>query len=499
MADKEGIELAGLIIKAIARRIPDEEFGILFSGGIDSTLIAWVCKQLGIKPKCYTAAFQEKGFTTAEDLTWAKKAAKKLGFSLKVRTFGLAEVDAYAKRVVSIIKEPNVVKTGVGIVVQAAMELAKKDSIRTVFSGLGSEEIFAGYERHRKAKDINRECARGLKEIYKRDISRDNAIAEHNKMRIEMPFLDEALVKYALKIPGKYKISNGVEKAILREVAQNLGIPEELCLRRKKAAQYGSKVDRALEKLAKKGGFTKTEYLEQFCRPKLAALVSSGKDGLYAAWLMKKQGYEIGCFVTIESKNQDSFMWHTPNVKMAKLQAEAAGVPIITAKTKGEKEKELDALRKALKQAKYSVQGVVTGALWSNYQRERVERICRELGLKVFSPLWHKEQEKHLRELLCEGFEAIITAIAAEGLDAKWLGRRIDTQAISELKQLHEKNKLNIAGEGGEYESLVLDCPMFAKRINIVQAEKTMSGKQEGRYVISRAMLGARTNYGKGQ
>ena len=205
----------------------------------------------------------------------------------------------------------------------------------------------------------------------------------------------------------------------------------------------------------------------------LGVLFSSGKDSAYAAYVMGRQNYEIACLILIKSRNPASYMFHTPAVDIAKLQAEAMNIPIIEQHTKGQKEAELKDLEKAIIRAKdgYKIEGIVTGALFSDYQRQRIERICDHLGLKVFSPLWHKDQEKYMKELLDNGFRFIMTSVAAEGLDKSWLGRVITKKDVGRLAELNRKLGINVAGEGGEFETLVVDSPMFRKRIKIEKFE----------------------------
>ena len=280
----------------------------------------------------------------------------------------------------------------------------------------------------------------------------------------------------------------------MRKVASEAGVPQETAWRKKKAAQYGSGFDKAIEKLAKEAKKSKSAYLSQFYAPanvKLGALLSSGKDSLYAAHTMKKQNYDIACAITLESKNPDSFMFHTPNVHLVELQAEAMSIPLVKVKTKGEKESELADLKKALKAAKekHGVEGVVSGALYSNYQRGRIEKVADDVGLKLFSPLWHMDQEQELRNLLKEGFEVILVSVAAEGLDKSWLGRPLTQKDVDGLVALHRKVGINIAGEGGEYESLVLDCPMFGKKVEIKKSETIEEGKNNAKFAVLKAQL----------
>jgi len=255
-------ELSRLVVNAIKKNIRKERFGILFSGGVDSSLIAQLCRKEKKDFICYTAALEEAGLKKAEDLIYAKKVAKKLNLKLKIKTIGLVETEEYIKKILKILKEPNVVKVGVALPFYIAFEMAKKDNITYMFSGLGSEELFAGYERHINAKDLNKECFNGLLLMYERDISRDRAIAKAHKIKLKLPYLDEDLIRYSLRIPAEFKLSAGQNKIILREVAEQLGL-KEFAWRKKRAAQYGSRFDRGMEKLAKRSVFKyKQEYLK---------------------------------------------------------------------------------------------------------------------------------------------------------------------------------------------------------------------------------------------
>jgi diphthine-ammonia ligase len=388
-----------LLTEAIKKRIPEKKFGILFSGGIDSTILAYICKKLGYNPICYVAGIGQE----SADVIVAKEIAEKLNFTLKVKIIEQEEVEKYIKTICPIIESNNVVKVGVAIPFFIAAEEARRDGIKVLFSGLGSEELFAGYDRHavsagigkddEKIENVNKECLSGITQIHERDLYRDDVVTMYNQIELRLPFLDLALIEYALKIPAIYKISKDEKKIILRDVAEDIGIPRIYARRPKKAAQYGSRSDKAIAALAKKQGYSrKSEYLHQFYKEKnlrLGALISSGKDGWYAAYVMSKQNYEIACAITMYSQNQDSYMFHTPNVTHTEIQAEAAEIPLVIGKTEGKKEIELEDLRKTILQAKvkYQLDGIVSGAIFSTYQRDRIEKICDELGLVSFAPL----------------------------------------------------------------------------------------------------------------
>ena len=219
---------------------------------------------------------------------------------------------------------------------------------------------------------------------------------------------------------------------------------------------------------------------------RVAALFSGGKDSTYAARLAEMQSHEVAFLVSMEPARPDSCMFHTINLNLTPLLAEAMGKRLVTAPTSGEKEKELKALRETL--STLDVDGVVTGALASTYQKSRVDAICQDLGLAHLSPLWGRDPKEVLWEEIAVGMEIILTAVAAAGLDEGWLGRRLDEKAARELGRLNERYRLNVCGEGGEYESLVLDAPWFRSRLKIIEATKEWDGSS-GVYRVKRARL----------
>lgn len=202
---------------------------------------------------------------------------------------------------------------------------------------------------------------------------------------------------------------------------------------------------------------------------KVGVLFSGGKDSSLA--LFKAQEYhDVVCLITLMSENPESYMFHVPNIELTLLQAEAVGLPLLQRATKGEKENELEDLKKVLNLAKikFQIEGVVTGAIRSVYQSTRIQRVCRELDLWCFNPLWLMDQVKLLNELVRRGFRVVISGVFAFPLDESFLGKVIDAEIVEKLSEASEKYGLNPAGEGGEMETTVLDASFFNKRIEVL-------------------------------
>jgi len=219
---------------------------------------------------------------------------------------------------------------------------------------------------------------------------------------------------------------------------------------------------------------------------RVAALVTGGKDSVLALYRAQQMGHNVEVLATMIPKRDDSYMFHFPNIHLTELLSKAVEIPLVKAETSGVKEKELEDLKNLL--ASLDVEGVVSGAVSSSYQKERIERICQQLGLKSVAPLWREDPLDLMREIIDLKFKVIIIGVYAYGFDQSWLGKEINSATLDSLVELHDKYQISLVGEGGEYESLVLDAPFYKKRIEIVQSEANYENSS-GVLVVKEARL----------
>ena len=210
---------------------------------------------------------------------------------------------------------------------------------------------------------------------------------------------------------------------------------------------------------------------------KAGVLFSGGKDSTYALKLARER-LSVRCLISVVSSNEESYMFHTPNIGITRLQAESVGLPLVSRKTSGVKERELADLRAAIREARqrYGIECIVTGAVESVYQATRIQKICDDLGLWCTNPLWKMDQEELLRDIVRSGLDVMITGIFAYPLSRKWLGRKLNAKTIRELVALRDRYQISPSGEGGEIETTVLDAPFFRKKIMITESEISASG-----------------------
>ena len=220
---------------------------------------------------------------------------------------------------------------------------------------------------------------------------------------------------------------------------------------------------------------------------KVAVLFSGGKDSTYATWIAQHQGWDVETLVSVLPKGVESLMFHFPNVCWTEIQAEAMGLPH---RTIDAGQDELVSLREGLEKTRKAlgIDGIVTGAVASDYQKSRIDQICDTLGLKSFAPLWHKDPKLLVSDLKSAGFKIILSGVGAAGLDESWLGKELTDDRWLMLEKLSKKHGIHLTGEGGEYETFVIDAPNFERRVSVDKTVNRWDG-QSGYLVIEQASL----------
>jgi len=206
---------------------------------------------------------------------------------------------------------------------------------------------------------------------------------------------------------------------------------------------------------------------------KLAALTSGGKDSILAIQKALDAGHTVTHMITVVPENKESYMFHSANLDAVRIMAERAGMEYLEIPTAGEKEAEIADMQEGIRGL--DTEGLIVGAIASTYQRERVEAVCKALGLSVFAPLWGMTPDDVVAEVASK-MDARIVVTAADGLGENVLGKKIDEDLIRVLKAVEKKRRIHIAGEGGEYESLVFNAPFFSSPVKAEGMETHFEG-----------------------
>lgn len=214
---------------------------------------------------------------------------------------------------------------------------------------------------------------------------------------------------------------------------------------------------------------------------RLISLYSGGKDSTYALVKAKEMGHEISCLLTMYPETDESLLYHYPNNWVTSYLGEAMGIPSFGFGSRsGTKQYESKSLEQAIIAVKslQDIDGVVHGGILSTFQNEIVRRICVKHNLCMIAPLWNIQQSEYMDLLLENKFDIKIVSVSAMGLDERLLGVSLDREVLYRLKRLSEKYSFNVSFEGGEAETLVVDCPIFYKRLQINKAKIHWDGQR---------------------
>jgi len=228
----------------------------------------------------------------------------------------------------------------------------------------------------------------------------------------------------------------------------------------------------------------------------VTALVSGGKDSIYSAYLADTQGWPVDELVTIVPEDPDAMMFHTPNLDVVALQARAWGKTHRRVPVRGTgEERELEALRSAVEGERGPL---VAGAIQSSYQWARLLRVADGAHRRVYTPLWRTDPSRVVREEIAAGLDIRLIHLAAEPLTPDLLGKRLDLGLVEELERRSRTVRpVNVAGEGGEFETLVVDAPFFAERIELEAFERVTTGSTAQLKVAKARLVAKETRSGE--
>ena len=178
------------------------------------------------------------------------------------------------------------------------------------------------------------------------------------------------------------------------------------------------------------------------------------------------RGWDVVANITVDVQGEDSMMFQIPGTNIVEHQSKSSEIKSYKVCVTGIPDKEVDELESYLQNTDLEYDAVVTGAIRSDYQKTRIERMCERLGKISFTPIWHNDSLSHLESLCNEGFKVIISSVSCEGLTKEWIGKEINTDNLLHLKDLSKKYGFNVDGEGGEYETIVIDAPHFKNEIH---------------------------------
>jgi len=260
--------LETLLKRSIQRAVGGvERVAVAFSGGLDSSLTAVLAKERGIQVELVAV-----GLLGSVELRSAETFAKQLDLPITVEPFSPDSLEEYVRRIVWLIEEPDLMKVSIAIPLHWAAEVTAHRGHRVMLCGQGSDELYGGYYKYSKTLDsqgrraLEAELYRSVVESYTVNYERDDQATAPFGVELRSPFTDADVIRFSLTIPSELKVKRGndvMRKWVLRQVGQNLGLPDDIAWRRKKAIQHGTGVEHAILKLAKREGLSPDEYLRQ--------------------------------------------------------------------------------------------------------------------------------------------------------------------------------------------------------------------------------------------
>ncbi|HML03172.1 MAG TPA: asparagine synthetase B [Candidatus Bathyarchaeia archaeon] len=247
-----------------------KEVAVAFSGGLDSSLVAFLAQECGAK-----VCLVHVGLENMPETKHAEDAAKALGMKIQIKTYSVDDVEAVLPRVLWLIEDPNAANASIAIPLHWASEVTEDAGLKVLMAGQGADELFGGYRKYirayseKGARALQKELFSDIAKCYTTNFQRDNQTCTYHNVELRLPFTNSQVVNFALSLPLKLKILSPTDwlgKRVLRRVAEDFGLPEFIAKRAKKAVQYATGVDKALRKLAKRENLNPNEYCRKVWR-----------------------------------------------------------------------------------------------------------------------------------------------------------------------------------------------------------------------------------------
>jgi asparagine synthase (glutamine-hydrolysing) len=263
--------LQRLMVQSTKDRVSDvKEVAVAFSGGLDSSIVAFLARKCGVKAQLITV-----GLENMPETGYAEDAAKALDMPIHVKTYTIDDVEKVLPKVLWLIEEPNIVNTSIAIPLYWAAELASVHGLNILLAGQGADELFGGYYRYlsmyaeKSADTLQKILLNDVARCYATNFQRDNPVCMFHNVELRLPFTDLRVVNFALSLPLRLKIespNDKLRKRVLRKVAENFALPPFIVNKPKKAIQYATGVNKALQKLAKRENLNPSHYVRKVFR-----------------------------------------------------------------------------------------------------------------------------------------------------------------------------------------------------------------------------------------